>query len=229
MNPVKLSVILIVRNGAAFIAQALESVYLSHIQPDEIVVVDGDSTDDTCAIAAGFPRVRIHHQTSQGIANAYNEGIAQSHGELLAFISHDDMWLPGKLDRQVAYLDAHPDTPFTLTMIQHFLEPGTAIPARFRPEFLAQPVPGWIMEALVIRRTVFDKVGLFDPSYPVGEDTDWFARARDAGMIGEVLPEVLVRKRVYGGNASLVNPEMNSLLLRALRGSLARKRGGQAE
>lgn len=221
------SVILIVRNGAAYIAQALESVYQSQLQPNEILVVDGGSTDDTPAIAAQFPLVRILRQNSQGIANAYNEGIEQARGEFLAFISHDDLWLPDKLYRQIAYLQAHPEVSCTLTMVEHFLEPGTSPPPGFRLELLERPYPGWIMETLVARRAAFDRVGGFDPIFPVGEDTDWFARARDAGVVPVVLPEVLVRKRVHGDNSSLKEPHINPLLLLALRRSIERKRTGE--
>lgn len=82
-----------------------------------------------------------------------------------------------------------------------------------------------VMETLLARREIFGRVGRFDPRFPVGEDTDWFARARDAGLGPVVLPEVLVRKRVHGGNASLSAARTNDLLLRALRHSIARKRG----
>ena len=225
--PATVSVILIVRNGAAYIAQALGSVYQSQLQPHEILVVDGGSTDDTLTIAATFPRVRIYRQNSQGISNAYNEGIEQAQGEFLAFISHDDLWLPGKLDQQIAYLQAYPEVLCTLTLVEHFLEPGVSPPPGFRTELLERPHPGWIMEALVARRAAFERVGCFDPSFSVSEDTDWFARARDAGVVPVMLPEVLVRKRVHGGNASMTEPHINELLLRALRRSIGRKRASE--
>lgn len=223
-NNAALSVIVIVRNGSRFIAEALTSVFLSRLQPAEVVVVDGDSSDDTVAIAATFPRVRVWRQTTQGIANAYNEGIEQATGGYLAFISHDDQWLPGKLDRQIAYLESHPDTDAVLCQVEHFLEDGVECPPGFRPELLGVARPGWIMEALLTRREVFARVGGFDPAFAVSEDSDWFARAVDGGVKLVVLPEMLVRKRVYGGNATLSSARTNPLLLKALRSSIQRKR-----
>jgi glycosyltransferase involved in cell wall biosynthesis len=218
------SVILIVRNGARFIAQALESVCLSRMQPVEIIVVDGDSSDNTIAIAQTFPLVRVWRQTTKGIANAYNEGIYQAKGRYVAFISHDDQWAPGKLDLQIAYLESHPETDAVLCQIEHFLEDGLECPQGFRPELLGTTRPGWIMEALVARPEVFQRVGGFDPAFAVSEDSDWFARAKDGGLKLAVLPEMLVRKRVYGGNATLTGPQTNPLLLKALRSSIQRKR-----
>ncbi|SMF97725.1 Glycosyl transferase family 2 [Methylomagnum ishizawai] len=219
------SVILIVREGARFIAEALASVHQSVLRPAEIIVVDGGSRDATVAIAETFPLVRVWRQTTTGIANAYNEGIPQAKGRYLAFISHDDLWMPDKLARQIAYLENHPETDAVLCHVEHFLEDGAECPPGFRPELLGAARPGWIMEALVTRPEVFTRVGGFDPGFAVSEDSDWFARALDGGVKVAVLPEPLVRKRVYGGNATLAGTQTNPLLLRALRRSIQRKRG----
>ncbi|HUQ82056.1 MAG TPA: glycosyltransferase [Gemmatimonadaceae bacterium] len=223
------SVILIVRNGERFIGEALDSVRQQSLQPLEVLVIDGQSTDATVEIARAFPGVTIVPQRTLGIANAYNEGIALARGALIAFISHDDRWLPNKLEAQASFLARHPDVMLTVTHVQHVLEYGATPPAGFRVELLDQPVPGLIMETLVVRREVFDRVGLFDPSFPVGEDTDWFARVKDAGVRMAVLPETLVTKRVHGTNASLANPAINTLLLRALRSSIERKRAATTD
>jgi glycosyltransferase involved in cell wall biosynthesis len=218
------SVILIVRNGQALIAEALDSVFQSTIRPAEILVVDGDSTDRTVEIAQSFPLVRVIHQTSTGIARAYNEGIAQAQGKLIAFISHDDLWVPGKLDKQIAYMRRNPKVLYTVAMVQHGLAPGSTVPAGFRRELLERPVPGMMMETLVARRRVFARVGEFDPDFPIAEDTDWFARARDANVEMALLPDVLLHKRIHGANASLTELRSNGLLLRAMRSSVRRKK-----
>jgi glycosyltransferase involved in cell wall biosynthesis len=218
------SVILIVRNGQALIAEALDSVFQSTIKPAEILVVDGGSTDRTIEIARSFPLVRVIHQTSRGIARAYNEGIAQARGEFIAFISHDDLWLPGKLDTQTEYMRHNPNLLYTVAMVQHFLAPGSAVPPGFRSELLERPVPGMLMETLVARKRVFARVGGFDPQFPISEDTDWFARARDANIEMALLPDVLLYKRIRGANTSLTYPRSNQLLLRVLRRSVRRKK-----
>jgi glycosyltransferase involved in cell wall biosynthesis len=221
------SVILVVRNGERFLGEALDSVFLSETTPVEVLVIDGGSTDRTMEIARGFPLTRVVAQEGTGIGSAYNQGIGLARGELLAFISHDDIWEPGKLDRQVGYMRDHPEVGYTVSMVRHFLEAGAQMPAGFRVELLERPVPGLLMEALVARPRVFRQVGLFDPRFLVSEDTDWFARARDARVPMAILPEVLVRKRVHGGNSSLTTPSINALLLRAMRGSIERKRRGK--
>ncbi len=218
------SVVLIARNGAEYIGAAIDSVLRSRQPPLEILVIDGGSTDDTRQIAARAPRVRVIAQQSRGIPGAYNEGIAAARGDLIAFISHDDLWEPGKLDVPAAVMRQRPELDLTVTLVQHFLAAGATVPAGFRPQLLEQAVPGMIMEALMVRPRAFDKVGRFDPAFTAGEDTDWFARVRDAALPMAVIPQVLVRKRVHATNFSINAPKLNAHLLRALRGSIARKR-----
>ena len=80
------------------------------------------------------------------------------------------------------------------------------------------------METLVIRKSLFDAIGRFDPGFAVGEDTDWFARAKDTGIVSAVLPQVLVRKRVHAANTSSNVKVGDTQLLRAMRNSVHRKR-----
>jgi glycosyltransferase involved in cell wall biosynthesis len=217
-------VILIVRNGERFISDALDSVQAQTLRPTEILVIDGHSSDETASIARSYQGVTVITQSGVGIADAYNQGISQSRSELLAFISHDDRWMPTKLELQVATLNARLDVLLSFTHVQHVLDEGASPPEGFRTTLLDGAVPGFIMETLVARRAAFDKVGLFDPSFAVSEDTDWFARARDARVPSVMLPETLVIKRVHGTNASLSHAGINGLLLKALRQSIERKR-----
>lgn len=221
------SVILVVRNGEAYIADALESVYASSIQPLEILVVDGASSDRTVEIARAFRSVRVIPQQSSGVTEAYNEGIAAARGELVAFISHDDRWLPGKLDAQVPLMQERPELLFTVAHVRHVLD-GDVPPPGFRVELLDRSVPGLIMETLVARRAAFDVVGPLDPTFGSGSDTDWFARALDAGVPMAVLPETLLEKRIHARCTTLNNPRINQIILRALRSSIARKRDAAA-
>jgi glycosyltransferase involved in cell wall biosynthesis len=227
-DDLSVSVIVIVKNGALFIAQALASIRLSQTQPIEILVIDGNSTDNTVEIAGSAPGVTIIHQVSSGIAGAYNEGIARARGSVVAFLSSDDLWLPNKLDKHLAVLGEDRKLLLSVSLIEHFLEPGSGLPARFRPELLQQARPGLLMEALVARKSAFDMIGVFDPRFTTGEDTDWFARAKDAGLRIALIQDVLVRKRVHGANASLIDAEGHRNRLRALRASIARKRAANS-
>jgi len=218
------SVILIVKNGERFVGEALESIRSQTLAPREVLVIDGHSSDRTVEIARSYTGVVVVPQESTGVAHAYNEGIRLASCDLLAFISHDDRWMPTKLELQVESLVDRSDALVSLTDVLHVLDPDSSLPPGFRPELLDRPVPGYVMETMLARRVAFERVGYFDPDFAVSEDTDWFARALDAGIPMVRLPETLVYKRVHDANTSLGHSGINRLLLEALRRSIARKR-----
>jgi glycosyltransferase involved in cell wall biosynthesis len=228
MKP-SVSVIIIVKDGERYLSEAIDSVLASDLLPSEILVIDGGSTDRTESIARSYAEVLFLKQRSSGIANAYNEGIERASGELIAFLSHDDRWDSSKLRLQVECLRDNPQVQFVVCKVRHFLDEGADPPPGFRTELLSKDMVAYIMETLVARREVFDVVGLFDSTFSVGEDVDWFARARDLGLNSAVIPETLVNKRVHGGNSSLTSTNNNQLLLKALRSSVRRKRANSNE
>ena len=223
------SVIMIVRNGEKYLAQALESVLAQDYRPIEILVVDGRSTDGTADIARSHEGVRHILQETLGISNAYNLGIERSGGDFIAFLSHDDLWTPDKLSIQVGRMRSHPEIQYTVAKVRFFLEPGCQCPPGFRAELIGQERTAWIMETLVARRSVFDVVGGFDPTYKTAEDVDWFARAKDAGIPMVKMDQVLLHKRVHDENTSVNAPDNTRLLLQALKRKIARKRSSTEE
>lgn len=225
-RPDSVSVIMIVKNGDRFLAEALLSIQRQTLPPLESLVVDGGSTDRTAEIARSFAGVRYLRQPDSGISNAYNFGIAQAQGELLAFLSHDDLWTPDKLAVQVSYLLTHPDCQYTVCRIRSFLEPGETPPAGFRRELLEQTPVAYIPETLLARRRLYDLVGLHDSDLSTAGDVDWYARVFDAGVVGHVCDQVLVHKRVHSRNTSLTDSSNNAQLLHALRRSVQRKQVG---
>lgn len=217
------SVIVIVRNGERFLAEALQSIRAQSYRPLEILVVDGHSTDRTAEIARAAD-VRYFLQPDAGISNAYNFGIAQARGALIAFLSHDDIWLPDKLTVQVAHLLAHPECQYAVCRIRYFLEPGLTHLPNIRAEWLQQEPIAYIMETLVARRTLFARIGWFAPELATAGDVDWFARVFDGREIGYPCDQVLVEKRIHDQNSSLIVSDSNKQLLLSMRRSLQRKR-----
>ena len=215
-------VVVPVHDGERFLAEALESV-LAQDWPLEVTVVDDGSTDMSAEVAQRYP-VRLIRQENRGVAAARNAGVAASTGAFVAFIDQDDVWLPGKVERQVEYLAAHPEAGSVHVWAEILLEPGTEPPPWLDAVYLAgahyRPLPSGLM----IRREVFEVVGPFDTSYERGSDTDWHLRALDAGFADGVIEEPLFRWRVHDRNASHgVEPARVDLLV-ALKRSAGRKR-----
>jgi glycosyltransferase involved in cell wall biosynthesis len=113
MNSPRVSITMPVLNGERYIGRALESIAAQTYRDFELIVVDDGSTDRTAACVDAFrDRLRLKrvtHAWNQGIARSVNDGLRQSSGEFIAFLDHDDCWLPEFLETQVRYLDSHPE------------------------------------------------------------------------------------------------------------------------
>jgi glycosyltransferase involved in cell wall biosynthesis len=218
------SVVIPVYNGARYLRAALESVFAQTYRSFEVIVVDDGSIDDSGKIAQSFPEVHYIRQENQGVAAARNTAIAVARGEFYAFLDQDDLWTPEKLRLQIGHLLSHPDLGYTLTHQQFFLEPGATLPAWFRKELLSSVHTGWVLGTLVVRRTVFDTVGNFSTGYSAANDSDWFFRAKAAGIPMAVVPELLLLKRIHGANDSGRSKEILSELLKVVKTSLDRQR-----
>lgn len=221
------SVIIPVYNGARFLRAALESVFAQTYPAFEVIVVDDGSVDDSGVIAQSFPEVNYIRQENQGVAAARNNAIEAARGEFFAFLDQDDLWTPEKLKVQVEHLLSHPELGYTLTNQQFFLEPGVSLPAWFRKELLTTVHAGWVLGTLLVRRAVFEQVGNFVTDYSAANDSDWFFRAKAAGIQTEVVPELLLLKRIHEANDSGRAKEILSELLKVVKTSLDRQRSQQ--
>jgi glycosyltransferase involved in cell wall biosynthesis len=225
------SVVVPAYNCEAYLAEALNSILRQSCPPGEVIVVDDGSTDATAQVAAGFgDRVRYVRQTNQGSAAARNQGVALAHGALLAFLDADDLWAPDKLARQLAALERDPVLDGVFGHLTHFRSPDRlgdeAVERLIVPP---DPMPGYSVATLLIRRAAFDRVGPFAAEYRVSEFIDWYARAADAGLRFELLPEVVTRRRVHGDNSTRRNLDRRVEYVRAVKAALDRRRAAPAQ
>ena len=224
MDEPLVSVVIPVYNGECYLASALQSIFEQDYHPFEIIVVDDGSDDDTAKIARSFREIRYIYQSNQGAAAARNAGVGAARGELIAFLDADDIWVPNKLSAQTDYLLKHPEVGYVVARARNFLESETHFPTWLPDELLVKGAQ-FLPSTLVVRKTVFYQVGEFDRSYVVGEDTDWFFRASDAGVQGFIVPEMLLYRRVHDSNlSSHMQVHPRELLLNIARRSVGRRR-----
>ncbi len=225
MSTPLVSVIIPVYNGASYLAAAIESVFAQTYTPIEIIVVDDGSTDGSAIIAGAFPKVHLLTQPNRGVADARNAGLAAAQGELIAFLDHDDLWLPEKLRVQVARHLAEPDLGYTLTRLHAFLEPGNEWPVTLKRD----QTEGFFPSCWMVRAATFAQIGGFDREFPYAEDYEWLSRARDARVPTAMLDETLVLRRIHGVNQSHHVDRAKPILLRIAHRSIARKRAQSAQ
>ena len=194
-----------VYDGERFLAEALDSALAQDYEPMEIVVVDDGSTDGTPDVAAGYgDRIRYLRQENAGPSAARNRGLEASRGEFVSFLDADDLWVPGKTALQVETLRERPGLGWCVGHVQNFwIEELAEEAERFRDSPRSRPLPGYVTGTLLARRSLFfEEVGLFDDELGHSDAADWFVRARGCGFPGELLPDVLLRRRIHGSNIS---------------------------
>lgn len=203
--------------------------------PDfEVIVVDDGSTDDTPAVIQPLltdPRVRSLRTDGLGQSRAKNLGILHARGPLVAFLDGDDEWLPTKLARQLPLFD---DPAVGVVYSRRTLMDAAG---RDRPTPPAAPVRGHIYDTLlvqnpvcfssaVVRKSVFEAVGMFDPNLPLAIDYDlWLRVARHFAF--DYVDEPLVRYRTGHANLSSRIAERLASVLGILRRSLVRRRNAE--
>jgi glycosyltransferase involved in cell wall biosynthesis len=212
------SVVVAVRNGAARLGAALDSIRAQSHPAAEIIVVDGRSTDETVAVATGRGDVRLLVQEGEGLGDARNLGIAAARCPVIAFLDHDDLWTPDKLARQLAALAA---LPAPGGLIAHLVERDAAGAD-------GPPRPGRTPGTLLADRSLFEMVGGFATDLAIGTDMEWFARAAERGARLELLPDVLLVKRRRADSLSADRARSRAEAFAVLRRSLARRRSSDA-
>jgi glycosyltransferase involved in cell wall biosynthesis len=187
--------------------------------------VDDGSTDESGRIAQSYLQVRyVRHEVNLGLASARNTGITVAQGDYLAFLDDDDLWAPVKLSRQMEVHQRNPEVGYTIVNLEHFIEPRMVPPDWMRDKLLDKAMPGYLPSALVVKRVVFDEIGVFDPSFRYGEDSDWFFRAKDAGVPMRLIPETLLYRRIHDSNMTANAEIIRKNLLKITRISVRRQR-----
>ncbi|MEW5855835.1 MAG: glycosyltransferase [Cyanobacteriota bacterium] len=197
------SVIIPVYNGEQFLLEAILNVNNQGYQPLEIIIVDDGSTDGTAQVAAQFKdSVRYVYQQNRGPAAARNCGLRIAKGDAIAFLDVDDLWSENNLKLQADYLVDNPSVEIVQGLIQNLkISQLTTEGAIFEKHY--QPYNYINLGSALYRKSVFDKIGLFDESLSFAEDVDWFVRAWENRVSKVVLEQVTLFYRRHQDNMTV--------------------------
>lgn len=220
------SVVIPVYNGAAFLAGAVANVRAQTHPPQQIIVVDDGSTDESLRVAQTLGAdVSVVAQENGGPAAARNRGLELVQGDFVSFLDVDDLWPADKLAGQLEIFARLPETEIVLGQTQMLMEPGGELP--LRPEAyagLANQPHLYLIGAALFRRSVFARLGGFDVKKRYGEDLDWFLRARESQVPLHLQAVPALVKRCHPLNMTHGKSLAEMGLAGVLHASLARRR-----
>lgn len=234
-EPPRVSVVIPVYNGERYLAQAIESALEQTLCPAEVIVVDDGSTDGSAKIARSFgSNVRYHFQPQSGIAAARNKGADLARGNLLAFLDADDLWMPNKLSLQAYALAREADLEVVFGHVEQFISEDATEVVAARVYCPGDPMPGYCAGTMLMKRDAFLQVGRFQLHWQVGEFIEWYTRAVEKNLKYFMLPEIVMRRRLHGGNHSDNKPDRRTDFAKILKAHVDRRRqmtagGAQAE
>lgn len=223
------SIIIPTYNRAGILPRAIDSVINQTFEDFELIVVDDASTDGTAAVVDEYDDERITyicHETNAGNGTARNTGISNSTGTYVAFLDDDDVWLPTKLERQVAVFEQSPQSVGLVYCWMNYYH-GDELIERRHPTLQGDILREMLdknaitsASTIMVRRTAIDTVGKFDTDIPRGVDTDFIRRIAKAYQV-EYVPEVLVEYNT-GHEYDRVSDFDESGLRAAIEGSKAK-------
>jgi glycosyltransferase involved in cell wall biosynthesis len=191
-------------NAAATIQRSIDSALGQTVAPFEILVVDDGSTDQTAELVDSIGgKVRLIRQANGGSEAARNRAVAEAAGEWIALLDADDVWLPAKLERQLALMRDRPAVGVVGCLVWNVAgsdEPRVQIQIR---RYGGRPVPGWKGSDVLARRSAFATVGFFDSTLRQSGMTEWLGRCEQAGVQRFLLRETLVVRYVRAESISL--------------------------
>lgn len=192
-RPPLVSVVIPCFDYGRYLPDTLESVLGQEGVDLEVIVVDDASTDDSAEVAAAYaardPRVRLVRQrVNRGQVLTFNHGLSQATGELVARLDADDLLTPGSLARSAAVLEDHPGVGLVYGHPREFPDPHVPEPRVGRPSWTVWSGADWVRlrclrgvnaittSEAVVRRSVIERLGGFNPSMRFACDMEWWLR-----------------------------------------------------
>jgi len=202
-----ISVITVCFNSAATLADTLDSVAAQTHPEIEHIVVDGASTDGTLEIIErhGKHVARLISEPDKGIYDAMNKGLTLASGEVVGFLNSDDFYADAAVLTKIAIAFQDPAVDACYADLVYVTQDNSRVVRywKSKPFTKGDFAKGWCPAhpTFYVRKSVIERLGLFDQSYKMGVDVEFMMRYLECGLVRSVyIPHVLVRMRLGGSS-----------------------------
>jgi glycosyltransferase involved in cell wall biosynthesis len=236
------SVLMPAYNAERHIAASIESVLAQTHAAFELLVIDDGSKDKTFEIARSYaardPRVKAITQPNAGIAHTMNRGIEMSAGEWVFCMHADDLMMPNRLERQLAFIEANPDVSVASSLVYYINDKGETVgtgrspftdPAAVERTIKNGEVLAFNHPATVMRRAAVVEAGGYRQEFWPAEDIDLWNRIVERGHRVAVQDEILLKYRIHGSSASISKARLMQQKAIWMEQCVACRRGGATE
>jgi glycosyltransferase involved in cell wall biosynthesis len=214
-----------VRDGEAYLAEAIESILGQSRPCEQVIVVDNGSTDRSAEIARGYgSAVELVLEPRPGIGAARNAAMRAARGSHIAFLDADDLWDPAKTALQLSAFEADPDLRLAFGHVRQFVSPDLPVEDAAALRVPADPQPGVYIGAMLAARSAIEAVGPWPEDVQISDGLAFLLRARELGLKQAMLPQTVTLRRVHGENHSIRNRGERAEFARLLKQSLDRRR-----
>jgi glycosyltransferase involved in cell wall biosynthesis len=238
----KISVIIPVYNAEQYLAEALDSVLTQTHTDFDLIVIDDGSTDGSLAILQAYAerdaRIQFHSQVNRGAGETRNRALAMCQTEWVFLMDADDVMIPNRLERQIAFIQANPDLAVASCRAVYIngdgIEGGRTVNPLPTRETLRKLVDngeaiGLLNPGVALHRLTVQAIGGFRGQFFPAEDCDLWNRLTEQGHVLLVQDEILMKYRVHSKSAVTSNFHFCRQKYEWVRSCMASRRAGNPE
>ena len=227
----KISIVIPTYNQAEYLQEAIESVFSQTYKNTEIIIIDDGSTDNTLKVVNSFNdnKIIFIQQRNKGASSARNTGIKEANGEYIAFLDSDDLWLKDKLRKQIDFMRENQKVGLLGTGCFQVIDTNKMIYKKIFPhknEILQKDLIKYnpfIQSSVMVRKNVFNDIGLYDEKFKESEDYDLWLRIAQKYKIANLKQALVTKKYSKAGLSKNKDSKQLYFALKARKNAISRK------
>lgn len=200
------SIIIPVKNGSNYLAEALEAIKLQNVNT-EIIVVDDASNDNSAEIAKYFGCIVLKHQTCKGPVIAKNTALKVASGKYIMFHDHDDIMREDSLAKMISEIEKDELFFAVMAQLQDFFCPKLSAQESAKLALKSEPYFGLFSGAILMKKEIFNIIKPFEENIQAGEILDWTNKMSLHNLPIKRLNFIATKRRIHNSNFGRTNKD----------------------